>query len=64
MPENTATEKCVHVLTSAEKSENITAITCCNVADQLLLLILTFMDVYEKQAFGDGFPPGSDMYHT
>jgi hypothetical protein len=54
--------KNVHVLTSADKNENITAMACCNAADQLLFLILIFMDVYEKQDFGDGLPPGSDMY--
>jgi hypothetical protein len=39
----------------------ITATACCNAADQLLLLVLIFKDIYKKQEFDDGLPPGSDV---
>jgi len=40
----------------------MTATACCNGADQLILLVLIFKDIYKKQEFGDGLPPGSDVY--
>jgi len=40
----------------------MTLTTCCNGADQLLLLVLIFKDIYKKHDFGDGLPPESDVY--
>jgi hypothetical protein len=66
-PDSVITEKgskIVHVLTSGEKSENITATKCCNAADQFLPLVLIFKDIYKKQEIGDGLLPGSEVYRN
>jgi len=34
----------------------------CNAAGQFLLTVLISKDVSKKQEFGDGLPPGSDVY--
>jgi hypothetical protein len=40
----------------------MTVIACCKAAGQFLLTVLISKDVSKKQEFGDGLPPGSDVY--
>jgi hypothetical protein len=52
----------VQVLTTGEKCENVTEIACCNAAGQFLPPVLIIKGVNKKHEFGDGLPPGSDVY--
>jgi hypothetical protein len=54
--------KTVHVLTSGEKSENITVTVSCNAAGQFMSHFLIFTYVYETQELGDALPPGSYVH--
>ena len=51
-----------HVLTSGEKSGNITVTVSCNAAGQFISPVLTFKYVYETHESGDALPPGSDVH--
>jgi hypothetical protein len=54
--------KGVHILTSGEKGENVTVISCCSIAGQFLPPVLIFKSVNKKHGFGNGLPTGSDVY--
>jgi hypothetical protein len=52
----------VHVVTSGEDSETVRVIACHDAGGQILRSVLLFSYVNKKQEFGDGIPPGLDLY--
>lgn len=54
--------KDVHVLSSCERGENVTIISCCSAEGNFLPPVVIFKGVREKQEFRDGLPPGSKVF--
>ncbi|XP_074036718.1 uncharacterized protein [Leptinotarsa decemlineata] len=54
--------KNVAALTSSEKGETVTVLSCCNAEGAFLPPCLIFKGKNEKQEFEDGMPPGSKLY--
>jgi hypothetical protein len=52
----------IHVLTSEEKSENITVTASCNAAGKFLPTVLLTKGVSEKEDFDNGLIPRSNMH--
>jgi len=52
----------IHFLISGKKIENITVTTCSNVAGKFLPTVLISKKFNEKEDFGDGLLPRSDVY--
>lgn len=54
--------KDVYSLTSAEKGENVSLVSCCSAEGYFLPPVLIFKGKYKKDEFKDDLPPGSGVF--
>lgn len=54
--------KDVYTLTSSEKGENVTVVSCCNAQGNFLPPTLIYKGTYSKPQFSEGLPPGSQVF--